>query len=1067
MKSLLLIAFIVLLLFLPIKIRACTPIPDGYILILNSHGSSNKWSTGITQGIIETLTASNYPIALNIENLNLNHVNDFQLWTERTKVALKSYKHTPRLIVLIGDEAWMTYQYVVTDEWRNAPLILCGVKKYSVDLRQYLKTSGITFEELTPTEELAQQFNATGIIETYQVEKTIQLMQQLMPEMKQLAFISDNRYSGIYAQLIVKHVVNESFPGLKINYLDGRYLDGLSFRFILGQLNKDTGILLHGWMLDSKNNSYPERYFHKMKLQSPLFTLGDIGMSSGDYIGGYFPDNNDFGNKAANLVMNILNGQSPKDIPFIYNNDLQYQLSQKNLVDYNIPSKLWPEKAIYYQLVPSFYERNQNIINLTIFLLLLLSGIVITTLIFLYNNRKLKNNLAESLLYCRNLYESLLIQSKESNEQQAIQKILKLALQITQGDYAYVAMNEPGQQYARYFHLLRRISPNTFRDEIISKFPLSTTSLWLQELTDKQTICIDSVDELPDNHAKHEIMAFSQDIKSFIVSSLIANNTVIGHFSIGMYHHSYHWTQTEKEWLESLSHIISSILEQWERKKIKEESHEELRKSEKKFHSIFENLPVGAGIYDKNCRLREINDAMVEILGLESRDNIINYNILDNIALPAELRNKIQKGESVSQDIKYDFTFSNQIGHFHSRHNTVKDFHFISDTLRNARGETEGYMMLLIDNTDKYRSFQKIQELESLFSYASSNTNIGVATWNPVTNSGFATTEWYRNLGEQPYSQLPSNIFLCKHVHPTDRTRLLDFAQKIKNGKLDTLVMDVRVKKEEIWRWTKQYILLRHYEPDSKDVQIVGLNIDIDQQKRLEEELLIAKQKAEESDKLKTAFLANISHEIRTPLNAIVGFSELLNETESQKEKKEYSDIIERNTDLLLQLISDILDLSSIEAGTMEFTYERVDILKLMIDLQNTHQLDLSPETQLLIDPDLPPYRLYTDKNRLHQLLSNLITNAIKFTQSGTIRIGYQLQNEEIYFYVKDTGCGISEENQDKIFNRFVKLNKFVKGTGLGLSICKTIVEKLGGSIGVKSELGNGSTFWFRIPNAQ
>lgn len=227
-----------------------------------------------------------------------------------------------------------------------------------------------------------------------------------------------------------------------------------------------------------------------------------------------------------------------------------------------------------------------------------------------------------------------------------------------------------------------------------------------------------------------------------------------------------------------------------------------------------------------------------------------------------------------------------------------------------------------------------------------------------------------------------------------------------------------------------------------------------------------AMEKAEQANQLKSAFLANMSHEIRTPLNAIVGFSNMLPNTEDRAEMREYADIIETNTDLLLQLINDILDLSKIEAGTFDFYPSSIDVNQTMEEIEQSMRLRLkTSDVTLAFTERLPGCLFYIDKNRLIQLLANFVNNAIKFTQTGTICMGYRMTDTDtIYFYVSDTGCGMSNEQCEHVFERFVKYNPFIQGTGLGLSICRTIVERLGGKIGVDSEEGKGSTFWFTLP---
>lgn len=246
-------------------------------------------------------------------------------------------------------------------------------------------------------------------------------------------------------------------------------------------------------------------------------------------------------------------------------------------------------------------------------------------------------------------------------------------------------------------------------------------------------------------------------------------------------------------------------------------------------------------------------------------------------------------------------------------------------------------------------------------------------------------------------------------------------------------------------------------------------SVDIDHQKKIEEELIVAKEKAENLDRLKSAFLANMSHEIRTPLNSIVGFASLLVESEDKEERQEYIEIMQENTELLLQLISDILDLSKIEAGTLDYNMGYLNTKDFCGDIMRIYDIKEDKPVPVLLASGLPDYRIYTDKKRLTQVVTNFINNALKFTKEGQIVLEYHLKEgtNEIEFSVTDTGMGIAPDAINTVFDRFVKLNTFSKGTGLGLSICRSIIEHLGGAIGAESELGVGSRFWFTHPCAE
>lgn len=306
-------------------------------------------------------------------------------------------------------------------------------------------------------------------------------------------------------------------------------------------------------------------------------------------------------------------------------------------------------------------------------------------------------------------------------------------------------------------------------------------------------------------------------------------------------------------------------------------------------------------------------------------------------------------------------------------------------------------------------------------------------------------------------------------IHPSFRSCVRQAFEDLCSGKIKKVrkeyCLDQLTPEEDRHEW-EEIQVLAEYDASGKPRALIGSTISITERKQLEHDLRMARDKAEESNKLKSAFLANMSHEIRTPLNAIVGFSNILASTDDAEEKREFADIIENNNSLLLQLINDILDLSKIEAGTLEFTYDYVDINAVLRDLeQSAHLKNKNPDVQISFKDYLEPCVIYTDRNRLSQLMINLLNNAMKFTQAGSILFGYKLKDDNtLWFYVEDTGCGIPENKRKDIFGRFVKLNTFAQGTGLGLSICEMIVTQMKGTIGVDSMEGKGSKFWFTLP---
>lgn len=304
-------------------------------------------------------------------------------------------------------------------------------------------------------------------------------------------------------------------------------------------------------------------------------------------------------------------------------------------------------------------------------------------------------------------------------------------------------------------------------------------------------------------------------------------------------------------------------------------------------------------------------------------------------------------------------------------------------------------------------------------------------------------------------------------IHPEDLEQMQDAINKLIAGESISIDEEIRYLDDTglEYTWIEIFAIVGKTDPEGKPAYLTGGTTLIYQRKKMEQELR-DKEKIEESNRLKSAFLANMSHEIRTPLNAIVGFSNLLAQTNPSEETKEFCEIIETNNELLLQLVNDILDLSKIEAGQMDFIYSEFNVSTLFRSLYQTFQSRVKDGVTLYCEIPEQDCVIYSEKNRLTQVITNFLTNACKFTFQGSIRMGYKEREDGLYFYVKDTGKGIERKNLPHVFERFAKFDSFIQGTGLGLSICQTILDNLHGKIGVESEEGKGSTFWFTIPCA-
>ena len=493
-------------------------------------------------------------------------------------------------------------------------------------------------------------------------------------------------------------------------------------------------------------------------------------------------------------------------------------------------------------------------------------------------------------------------------------------------------------------------------------------------------------------------------------------------------------------------------------------AYQALQNSERILHNIYKNLPVGIELYNKDGYLLDLNKKELEMFHITHKEKVIGINIFENPALPEEIKLKIRDNEEVEFTFQYDF--SKIKGYYESE----KTSGFINlttriTTLYDHDRQPINYLLINVDKTENTIAYNKIQEFKNFFELVGDYAKVGYAHFDALSRNGYALSSWYKNVGEEEGTPLPEIIGIHSHFHPEDRAVMLDFLAKVVKGESTKLCRDVRIRRADgSYTWTRVNVLVRNYRPQDNVIEMLCINFDITQLKETEQMLIKAKEKAEEADRLKSAFLANMSHEIRTPLNAIVGFSSMLEEAEDQEEKHQYITIIEDNNKLLLQLISDILDLSKIEAETFDIIPKRVNAKQLCNDLFQAMQMKTSPQVELRLKDNLPELTFTSDKNRLYQVLLNFVTNALKFTSEGNITIDYQIDGNEVKFSVQDTGMGIEPEKQEAIFTRFVKLNSFIPGTGLGLPICQSIVTQLGGKIGVESEPGRGSCFWFTHP---
>ena len=476
------------------------------------------------------------------------------------------------------------------------------------------------------------------------------------------------------------------------------------------------------------------------------------------------------------------------------------------------------------------------------------------------------------------------------------------------------------------------------------------------------------------------------------------------------------------------------------------------------FRKLYVNLPVGVELYDRDGYLIDLNAKDMEIFGIRSKKDVLGVNIFSNPIMPKDVIKKLKENKSVNFRLNYSFKKVDDY------YNTSKvgemDIVTKASILYYQRGEPSSYLLINLDNTEKMIAYNRISEFENVFTLVSVYAKVGYALYDLYTFEGYAIKQWYENMGEKDGTPLSQIIGIYSYIHPNDAGYINSFFEEVKQGKAHHFRREVRVKSGDGWKWICANITRNPQSVDPNKPEMICINYDITELKDSQ----LKRERAEELDRLKSAFLANMSHEIRTPLNAIVGFSQLLAETDDPEERHEFVEIIDSNNRMLLQLISDILDLAKIESGTMDFKFADMSVKEVINEIVTSFRIKMPDNVALIAPKDSPECQIYSDRMRLTQVISNFLNNAIKYTSEGCITLAYEIIGDEIKFSVTDTGDGMSQEIQAHIFDRFYKGNTFKQGTGLGLSICETIVNRLGGRIGVNSELGKGSTFWFTHP---
>lgn len=448
-------------------------------------------------------------------------------------------------------------------------------------------------------------------------------------------------------------------------------------------------------------------------------------------------------------------------------------------------------------------------------------------------------------------------------------------------------------------------------------------------------------------------------------------------------------------------------------------AYQALQYSERLLSNIFKCLPIGIELYDMDGVLVDLNDKELEMFHIEKKEDVLGINIFDNPIFPKEMKERLKKNEDADFTFRYDFS---KVGSYYQ--NTQKqgtiDLMTKVTTLYNSEHQPINYLLINADKTETTVAYNKIQEFEEFFELVGDYAKVGYAHFNILSGHGYAQKSWYRNVGEADETPLSDIFGTYRHFHPDDRALLIRFLDDARKGLTTQLSKEMRVLREDgTYTWTHVNLLVKKYAPQDRIIEIISINYDITELKRTEEMLVKARDKAEASDRLKSAFLANMSHEIRTPLNAIVGFSSLLTSTESAAEKELYNSLIGHNNKLLLNLINDVIDLSKIESGYLELRPDWVNLTELLDESVAEYAHQVPSGVELLTNYPAHDSLVELDKLRIKQILSNFLSNALKNTTTGHVEVFYEVDHQSVRIGVKDTGRGIPQNMLEKIFERF------------------------------------------------
>ena len=1089
------------------------------LLVISSYSPVRKVSS-LTVSAFARQLKTDAEADIDVEYLDSEANPDYTEWIRWMSSLFHAYPRRPELVVIIGQEAWSAYHVACPHSWKEIPVVLGHVKRGSFHFESGEEKTIDDVKEIKKTASTFAGFKVTGYYITDYIEENLRYIKQLQPEVRHVLFFYDDRYRLPFFEKYLLEIGNR-VDSLRIHYIAGSKYSTAQLLDSIKAADNTYALLSAGWYTDV--NRYPHAY---PMLQNELerhpekavYQLYDQGFVADNCVGGYFVPGEMLGENLSALVKHILkNGFENSDSFRATPSPPVYTLNYQKIAELGIRKKDLPAGVVFFNM-PDSFVKTHSVALLVLSLVFVAMAFIIygswfyrrrKERIYRQSYEKTQQLLAKmpdtvvvysadlTIIDVINPLEDVLFGLERTNligktipdlmqENPAFREAGEQILAQLQQTYRtknITAINYTVHTERGVAHVHLRVTPfegdklltfaHNITDRINNEREVLKLKSFLQSVIDNLPVPVfvkdvandfhyiyyndryrDFYDDLIKKHREgkdSEAAGFlknryrEEDVKVLETGKPMTFDRVI----YNERNEPCRWgitTKTRFQHSDGSYYIIAVLMETTELRK----KQMEMDTIRKELSLALEAGSLSAWIYDVNTRI------FTSLYGQTVSKAGLDYEEIEAIAHPDD-RAKYRKfmealaaGEMKKQREIFRFYEEDGYSWFETyaiglRSAETGTIDSIVGTQKNITQEIEAEEKA---KADKIKSDLAIQ-------------SSGIMQWDyDVRTCTFISPNeesfiYNRHMPKEKYFS-----FIC-----SDDVHLYETAlDTIIRGKSRTAHFQLRQNRPSIGvRWAEIHCVACEYDDAGNVVKITGLWRDITDMKKLIDELA-AKEKAEELNRLKSAFLANMSHEIRTPLNAIVGFSNLMAQTDDPQEKAEFNKIIETNNELLLQLINDILDLSKIEVGQLDFVFTEVDVIRLMANLEAIYRFKLKEGVKLVCSFPDRACVVYSEKNRLTQVVSNFLSNACKFTFSGAIRMGYEHISGGLRFYVSDTGKGIKKENLPYVFDRFAKFDSFIQGTGLGLSICQTIVQHLKGEIGVDSEPGKGSTFWFTVP---